>query len=186
MNQYSPKLGLAPSGYCVGLANTQAHKNIKIVIDAFHSPEMASHKLVLFGGATKDKFEDEGITVPENVIFAGYVSDEALRSLLENATAMVFPSLTEGFGLPPLEAMLLGTPAICAPCGALPEVCGEVTGYVDPKNAAAWASAIKELIEEPTENRTNRAEAVRKQAAAFTWEGAAKQLANVIVDCQEH
>jgi len=174
------KLGLKTNGYCVGLSNTQAHKNIKVAIEAFQRPELSDSKLVLFGGAKKEQFEELGVSVPSNVVFAGYVADTELRSLLENAAAMVFPSLTEGFGLPPLEAMLLGTPAICAPCGALPEVCGDMTEYVDANDSAAWASAIQNMM---GENQDHRIQAGRSHAEKFTWEAAAQKLADIVVDC---
>lgn len=176
-------LGLKPKAYSIALANTQVHKNIKVLIEAYSLPDLRNRKLVLFGGATKDAFEKCGVTVPDNIVFAGFVSDSELRSLLENANAMLFPSLTEGFGLPPLEAMLLGTPAICAECGALPEVCGSETDYVRPDAPKEWATRILELISEPPHISQNRSEAAIKHAQQFTWDKAGRSLIDVLLNC---
>ena len=177
------RLGIAPDGYAVGLSNTQAHKNIKVAIEAHARPELEDRKLVLFGAATRSDFEALGLTVPPNVIFAGFVSDAQLRSLLEHANSIVFPSLTEGFGLPPLEAMLLGTPAICAPRGALPEVCGDMSLYVDPDDSAAWAEAGLTLANEDAAARANRGAAAQAHAQTFNWDAAGRKLADILVEC---
>lgn len=177
------RLNLSPNAYSIALANTQAHKNIKVLIEAYSHPDLRDRKLVLFGGATKDAFEKCGVFVPDNIVFAGFVSDSELRSLLENANAMLFPSLTEGFGLPPLEAMLLGTPAICAECGALPEVCGSETDYVRPDAPNEWANRILELISEPPHIYQNRSEAAIQHAQQFTWDKAGRTLIDVLLNC---
>ncbi|MDJ0919667.1 MAG: glycosyltransferase family 1 protein [Henriciella sp.] len=174
------KMMVTPQSYCVGLANTQKHKNLGVVIDAFRKPDMAAQKLVLFGGATGEDFAQAGIPVPDNVIFAGFINDDQMRTLLEHALAMVFPSRTEGFGLPPLEAMFLGTPAICAPCGALPEVCGDAAIYADPDDPDAWSAAILTLADDTREMRSNRAASVKQHSGQFTWDAAAGKLIDQI------
>ncbi|MEO0550327.1 MAG: glycosyltransferase family 1 protein [Pseudomonadota bacterium] len=170
------KMMVAPNSYCVGLANTQAHKNLKVVTEAFQRPEMSEQKLVLFGGASGEDFRAAGMIVPDNVIFAGFINDQQMRTLLEHARAIVFPSLTEGFGLPPLEAMYLGTPAICAPCGALPEVCGDAAIYADPHDAEGWARAILTLARDTPDSRSSRSAHARQHAGQFTWDAAASKL----------
>lgn len=177
------KFGLQSNQYSIGLANTQKHKNIKILIEAFGHPELTHHKLVLFGGAKKQDFEAMGLTITPNVIFTGFVNDAQLRTLMEQASSIVFPSLTEGFGLPPLEAMLLGTPAICAPCGALPELCGDATTFAPPDNANSWATAVLSLLNETPHSRNNRIAAGREHAAQFTWDVAANRLCEILMDC---
>jgi len=173
------RLGLTPGTYVLALANTQAHKNIGVLLEAFADPLLADKRLVLFGSAGRQAFVDLGHTVPGNVLFAGHVSDSELRSLMEAAVVLGFPSRTEGFGLPPLESMLLGTPAICAPCGALPEVCGDAALYADPETPADWVQAILKT----TQLSEFRADLVRRgqdRAARFTWRRAAERLLNVI------
>jgi len=179
------KLNLRPRDYSVGLANTQAHKNLKVAIEAYARPELQNQKLVLFGSATRESFREIGVSAPDNVIFAGFVSDHELRSLLEHANAILFPSLTEGFGLPPLEAMLLGTPAICAPCGALPEVCGDAAEYAPPENSEIWAEKINALSQASAAERESRMKVCQKQAQTFTWNAAAKKLLTILLESSD-
>jgi len=168
-------LGLAEGRYVVALSTTQAHKNIAILLKAFADPQLADVPLVLIGGTAREAFVAAGMNVPDNVRFAGRVTDEALRGLMEGALCLAFPSTTEGFGLPPLEAMLLGCPAIVAPCGALPEVCGSAALYAAPDDATAWVSAVLRLADAP-EERLALVQKGRDHAGQFTWRKAALTL----------
>ncbi len=172
-------LGLAPERYVVALANTQVHKNIGMLLAAFRRTELANLKLVLFGGRDRSAFLEAGHSVPENVVFTGRISDGRLRGLLESALCLAFPSTTEGFGLPPLEAMLVGCPTIAAPCGALPEVCGDAVLYAPPDDPAAWVRTIATLAADP-QSRQRLAETGRLHAQQFTWTAAARQLLDVL------
>lgn len=176
------KLHLSPGSFTVGLANTQAHKNVSVLIEAHRDARLTHRKLVLFGSADAAAFEAAGITLPPSVILAGRISDAELRGLLENANALVFPSKTEGFGLPPLEAMTLGTPAICASAGALPEVCGDAAVYADADDVEAWTSALDTLAVESESNRFNRMSSSKGHASAYTWKAAGQKLLDVIVE----
>ncbi|KPF78551.1 hypothetical protein IP88_03400 [alpha proteobacterium AAP81b] len=170
------RLGLAPQGFVVALASTQAHKNIGVLLRAFARPELAGLRLALIGGTGREAFVAAGLVPPANVVFTGRVSDAELRALYEGALCLAFPSTTEGFGLPPLEAMTLGCPAIIAPCGALPEVCGDAALAVAPDDVAGWAAAIASLADDPARRAALVARG-RAQAARFTWEAAARGLA---------
>lgn len=171
-----PRLGLRPGGYACALASTQAHKNIPLLLAAFARPELAHLRLVLTGPAGRGDF---GPAVPPNVLFAGTVSDGELRALLTHAAAQLCPSTTEGFGLPPLEALRLGTPAIVAPAGALPETCGPAALYAPPDDPAAWAAALARLAAAPDEARA-RGGAGAAHARAFTWRRAAEQILDLL------
>jgi glycosyltransferase involved in cell wall biosynthesis len=178
------RLGLAEGRYVVALANTQAHKNVGVLLRAFGDPKLIGAKLVLVGGASAADFIACGHAVPPNVVFAGRVSDEALRALLENAACLAFPSTTEGFGLPPMEAMILGCPAVVAPCGALPEVCGDAAIYANPNDPEAWVESIAPLIADH-QARTAWGQRGRTYASAFTWARAAAQLLGLLVDIKK-
>jgi glycosyltransferase involved in cell wall biosynthesis len=173
------RLSIAPRRFALGLANIRTHKNIGLLLRAFARPEMADQTLVLAGLATAQKFIDLGYPVPPNVIFAGYVSDGEMRSLQTHALAVCMPSLTEGFGLPPVEGMLLGTPAVIAPCGALPEVCGPGALQADPHDPQAWAAALLRLRHEP-ETWQGLADAGQDWAKQFTWAAAAEKLQTIL------
>jgi glycosyltransferase involved in cell wall biosynthesis len=169
------RLGLQSGQFVVALANTQAHKNIAMLLRAFADPALSDVTLVLFGAHGADAFRAAGHTVPANVCFAGKINDGQLAALYAAARCMAFPSSTEGFGLPPLEAMTSGCPALVANAGALPEVCGSAALYADPARPDHWVNAILRLGEDPTLRR-NLITAGHEQAARFTWRAAAERL----------
>ncbi len=173
------RLGLEPRGYALALANPQKHKNIKVLLDAFAEPRMEPLKLVLVGPADAAAFASAGLIPSRNVVFAGSVSDAELRALYEQAVCLAFPSLLEGFGIPPLEAMSLGCPVIAAPTGAIPEVCGVAAVYCDPHDAPAWARSISGFAEAP-KLHDEAAASGRAHAGRFRWRDSARRLMQVI------
>lgn len=175
------RLGLEPGGYAIALASTQAHKNIALLAQAFARQGLAGLRLVLVGGCRREEFSSHGITLPANVLLAGRVSDGELRALYEAALCIAFPSRTEGFGLPPLEAMLVGCPAIVAPCGALPEVCGDAALYADPDDPDIWVKQLR-LLAEDRDLRAGFVAAGKVHASRFTWHAAAERLLDSIAD----
>lgn len=177
--QIIARLGLDGVPFVVALASTQTHKNIEVLLKAMTQPEMAAFRLVLFGASGRAAFAERGYQVPDTVIFAGKVSDGELRALFEQALCLAFPSRTEGFGLPPLEAMSVGCPAVVAPCGALPEVCGEAVIYASPDDPQAWSDAFLQLHDDP-DRRQQLSAAAKAQAARFTWQQAAQSLCALV------
>src|SRR5205085_7996249 len=123
----------------------QVHKNVGVLLKAFSAPALGALTLVLVGADDRASFEARGHTVPTNVVFAGRVDDGELRALLEAALCVAFPSTTEGFGLPPLEGMLLGCPAVMAPCGALPEIGSDAALFASPDDPGQWVSVISNI-----------------------------------------
>jgi len=109
------------------------------------------------------------------VVRPGRVSSAALTALYRGATAMVFPSRYEGFGLPVLEAMQLGCPVLVADACALPDVVDGAGVVVAPDDPDAWATAIGDLLDDPA-RRARLVEAGRRRAAGFTWDAAAEAL----------
>ncbi|SFN41304.1 Glycosyltransferase involved in cell wall bisynthesis [Variovorax sp. OV329] len=172
--------GLAAQPYVLALANTQPHKNVGVLLKAFQSPMLKDVTLALFGPATREDFERQGHKVPSNVSFLGFVSDEELAGLLQQAAALAFPSTTEGFGLPPLEAMLRNCPAIVAPRGALPEVCGDAVLWAHPQDPQEWAQQIRRLCSD-AQLRDQTQERGRAHAAQFTWRRAACRLLETVL-----
>lgn len=168
-------LSLKPRRYVLALANTQKHKNIGVLLEAFAGAELRNVTLVLFGDATRADFENLGHVVPPNTRFAGRITDAELVGLMVNAGALAFPSLTEGFGLPPLEAMALGCPVVVAPYGALPEVCGDAALYADPFSPGTWRLNILAALDDEAVRQSLIAAGLRR-AGGFTWKQAARNL----------
>jgi glycosyltransferase involved in cell wall biosynthesis len=137
------------------------HKNHARLFEAFalvrrERPEL---RLVLTGSG------DFG-QVPDGVEVRGQVPDDDLVSLYRRAAALVFPSLYEGFGQPPLEAMACGCPAAVARAGSLPEVCGDSARYFDPNAPEDIAAAVRDVLDAPDEWRRRGLD----QAARYAWD----------------
>lgn len=173
-------LGLEIGEYVVGLANVQAHKNVAILVEAMADPRLSELKLVLFGKISDaDRDLLVGAGGAPNIIFSGSVTDSELRSLMEHALALCFPSRTEGFGLPPIEAMWVGCPVIAAPCGALPEVCSDAADYASADNAEAWSDAILHLQSDPA-HRQSRIDMGKARSREFQWRRSAMKLIEIL------
>jgi glycosyltransferase involved in cell wall biosynthesis len=116
--------------------------------------------------------------VEDVVRFLGFVPFDTMRVFYEAATAFCFPSLYEGFGLPPLEAMASGTPVITSSMSSLPEVVGEAAMLVNPENVFDIARGIKEVLLDP-DLRATLIEAGRTHAAKYSWKNTAQQVLEI-------
>ncbi len=105
----------------------------------------------------------------------GFVPDEDLVFFYNRATALVQPSLLEGFGLPPVEAMACGTAVLASHAGSLPEVVGDAGLFFDPTDTAAIADTLRAIVDQPWRRLELNAKA-RDRAGLFTWEAAARTL----------
>ena len=122
--------------------------------------------------------EAERLKVAGSVRFLGYLPDEELAAFLTGAETLVFPSLYEGFGLPPLEAMACGTPAIATDAPAMREVLRGAATFVPVGDPAAIAREVVKLLAAPA-LRAERSAAAREFAARFSWTRAAEETADV-------
>ena len=157
--------------YLMYVGNAYPYKNLWTLIEAFRALHRHNLKLVLVG--KQDYFYQEmerrtkaaGI---EGVIFAGFVPDDELRWLFEHAKLYVFPSLSEGFGLPPLEAMEYGLPVLSSNASCLPEVYGEAVEYFDPRSTTELTEAMDRLLDNGPRLK-ELAEAGKKRVGQFSW-----------------
>ena len=124
------------------------HKNVSILLQVAALRPSFADRIVLFGSSLREDFVARGISVPDGVRFIGRIPDVDLISLIRHARLFAFPSLTEGFGLPPLEAMKLGCPTVCSETGAMTEICRGGVAYASPTDANAWADAFEQIFED--------------------------------------
>jgi hypothetical protein len=142
--------------------------------------------LVVAGGEEKGRvFKYAGIQkLPPRVHLTGRVADEFLPALYSGALAFVFPSLYEGFGLPPLEAMACGTPVLASNVTAMPEVVGDAGLLVDPYDVEAIAHGIRRLVEDTALSEELRKKGLER-AKRFTWERTAELTWAVLEEAME-
>jgi len=177
-------LSLMATPYFLYVGTLQPRKNLVRLVQAY-AQSGVPHHLVLAGRVgwlaqeLLDTITQQPPTIRERIHLSGYVSDEDKTALLANATALLYPSLYEGFGFPILEAQSVGTPVLCANSSSLPEVAGEAALLVDPLNVAEIAAAIHQLAHD----QQLRRELSRKgyeNVRRFTWENAAAKLLTII------
>jgi glycosyltransferase involved in cell wall biosynthesis len=173
------KLGLGSGPIVLNVAMKKVHKNQLRLLRAMPAVREAAPgaQLVLPGPQTpyEDELRSEAVRLglEDAIAFPGYVSDSDLEGLYSSASAFVFPSLNEGFGLPVLEAMSRGVPVVTSSVSSLPEVAGNAALLVDPLSVEAIAEATARVLTDSA-LRERLVEAGRQRPAAFTWERTAE------------
>lgn len=178
-------LDLPTQPYFLFIGRPDPHKNVHRLIEAFaHLPAHQGMELWLAG--TPDPIQTPALLdhakeldVLDRVKVLDYVPYEDLPQLLNQAIALVFPSLWEGFGLPVLEAMACGTPVITSNLSSLPEVAGDAALLVDPYNIEAIAHAMRMLVMD-AEARSHLREAGLQRVKQFSWEKTGTATAEVL------
>jgi len=142
-------VGPVKGRYVLSLGSRDPRKNVPALIDCWRTLPAgikSGRRLVVAGGNQPTFFREKLGSIPEDVVFTGYLDDSVLPLLYSNADCLIYPSLYEGFGLPPLEAMSCGCPVITSNRASLPEVCGDAALYVDPKLSTSISSALTTLL----------------------------------------
>ena len=173
-------LGL-PAGYLLCVAAFEPRKNYRRLLEAWSGIARELGSVLVLSGHTGRThiFDSPGFKADATVRQLGYVSEEALPALYAGATAMIFPSLYEGFGMPPLEAMACGTPVIASDRPALRETLGDAACYCDPEDSNSIAAAIVKV---------SRSLALRQELAGrgservrlFDWDRTAEETWDVL------
>jgi glycosyltransferase involved in cell wall biosynthesis len=165
------------SPFVLYAGNIKPHKNLERLIEAFHllrqNAAMKDVQLLIIGDEISKyatlRRAVHSHKLHKHVRFFGFVSHQTLAALYRLAAAFVFPSLYEGFGLPPLEAMASGTPVITSNVSSLPEVVGDAALLIDPYEPAAIADAMQRVLDD-----TALADDLRRRglvrARTFSWE----------------
>lgn len=171
-------------GYWLYVGNAYPHKNLESLIHVWKKlkQENFSHKLVMVGKEDyffkrlKELAKKEG--VDDVVVFLGFVDDAELCLLYQQALGYVFPSLCEGFGLPPLEAASQGLPVITSSASCLPEVMGDGAIYFDPYNIDDIINTVRRVTQDKELQEELRKKGL-KQVSKYSWEKTAKETLDV-------
>ena len=180
----SPDTAPPPLGapYFLFVGNLKPHKNVGTLLDAWRllAADVAEF-VVVVGRSEGIRTGDRGLDgLPgDRVRHIEHIDDAGLRALVRGATALVFPSLYEGFGLPPLEAMAAGRPVIAARTETMTEIGGDVPLYFEPKDARGLADLMRRVSGDAA-LRDRLGARGREQAAKFTWDRAARETHTVL------
>jgi glycosyltransferase involved in cell wall biosynthesis len=179
---------LLTSPFILYAGNIKPHKNLDRLIEAYallRRRGIVGVKLLIIGDQIS-KYPNlrrlvHRFQLHQHVRFLGFVTDETLAALYRLAAVFVFPSLYEGFGLPPLEAMAAGTPVVTSNVSSLPEVVGDAALLIDPTDPGAIANAMARVLGEPG----LRSELVRRgheRVKAFSWDRSIARVREVYAD----
>lgn len=169
--------GLAPEKYFTYIGRFRTHKNTGNIVEAYlryRERNSNATELLALGGGTKEGYENEfgkirNSPFSDDVRFLGHIPNDHMPVLYKGASALVFATLNEGFGVPIIEGMACGTPVITSNVTAMPEVAGEAALLVNPRNPDAIAEAFTLIANNPA----LRAELIRRgllRCKDFTWD----------------
>lgn len=170
-------LGLPERGYILAVGSRSRRKNLA----AIHRAIRVTHgcpPLVVAGGGMSQAFATADAASASGAIVLDYVSDAQIKALYQSALCLVFASRYEGFGLPPLEAMVCGCPVITSHATSMPEVCGDAALYCDPDRPDTIATSIRLLITDPA-LRIKLIASGTERARLFSWEDSARKLLEI-------
>ncbi|HMP40796.1 MAG TPA: glycosyltransferase family 1 protein [Roseiflexaceae bacterium] len=164
-----------PPHFALSLSSNKPHKNLETLIEAWQP--IGARLPLLIAGQRDPRYDAAerratALGIGDAVRFIGEIAEAALPVLYGAATLFLFPSLYEGFGLPPLEAMACGTPVICGNHSSLPEVVGDAAHLVDVRDSAAISHAAARILADPAYARALREAGIRR-AASFGWQATA-------------
>lgn len=163
-----------PNKFILTVGTQRPHKNVTTLLRAFAQIAPYTDASLVIAGKDDKRWPDEitplveELNITERVIRVGHVLEKDLPALYSTADVFVFPSLIEGFGLPPLEAMACGTPVVASDGSSLPEVVGHAGLLVDPLNVNEWAETLLGILSEPRLRRM-LSEKGLERAASYSW-----------------
>lgn len=186
-----PVLVTPPPSYLLFVGTIQPRKNVSRLLEAFDKMKYITNAAVQLVVAGRRGWKDADVdrtlaqmTYARDVRFTGYVSDEELVELYKGARAVVQVPLFEGFGVPVIEAMAVGTPVIASNVSSLPEVAGDAAILVDPLDIDAIAYAMERVISDDELCADLRAKGIR-QAAQYSWDHTAEILWQCITEAAQ-
>jgi len=170
--------------FILAVGSIDPRKNLGNLIKAFTLVKSSGYKLIIIGGKSNVFASSDLVNnLNEEIIYTGYLSDEELAFFYSHADLFIYPSLYEGFGIPPLEAMSYGCPTIVSNISSLKEVCGEASIFVNPNNIESIASAIDSVLGNVT-TKNKLIAAGKKQIKKYNWEASAKRVFSLIKETE--
>lgn len=164
--------------YFLAVSSMDPRKNFTRLIHAFES--MKEYKLLIVGGKNRVYGNIDNDTTNKNIEFLGRVSDKKLINLYMNAEAFVYPSLYEGFGIPPLEAMSLGCPVLVSDIPVLHEVCNDAAIFFNPLDESDIQSTIQLFHNKTKQEKANLIEKGYHNIKRFSWIESAKKIGKLV------
>lgn len=180
-----------PEKYLLTLSTIEPRKNLKLLLSAY---EMQLEKgvnlpeLVLagrMGWKMEDFLESYSDKLKNKLVFTGFIEDEDLSLVYNMADCFIFPSMYEGFGMPPLEALSYGVSVLSSDAASMPEVLGDAAVYFKSGDVSDLAEKIVELINISDDKKNLLKENGYKRCQMFNWDGEAKKLHNILTDTLE-
>lgn len=166
-----------PKDYVLAVSSQNPTKNFKLILEV--AERLPDINFVIAGGSNTKVFNGEGKGTLANAKYVGYVSDQELVSLYRHARLFIYPSLYEGFGIPPLEALLNGCPVIVSNKASLPEICEDFVEYCDVENKESIVIKIKDIfLHKKDETRYINASIQER----FSWQKSADYLYGCFVN----
>ncbi len=179
--------GISDKRYFLALSAESTRKNFTHLIEAFRQflirTQCQDIVLVIGGPKTKslDSFLNQYPELRKQFVLTGFINDTDLPALYAGSEAFIYPSLYEGFGLPPLEAMACGTPVICCDNSSLPEVCGNAVVFIDGVTIFQTVSALEKVYQD-SQFRQKLHQQGLIQAQKFSWEKTGEQICSCIIN----
>ncbi len=174
-----PNISLTDRPYILYVGNRECYKNFQTLVRAYgDSRSLQEHcDLLAFGGGeftTEETHTIRSMGIPSARVRQLAGSDDLLAEVYRQSLMLVFPSLYEGFGIPPLEAMSCDCPVVCSHVSSIPEVVGDAGLYFDPRSPDALRSAIERVLND-TDLRRELVESGRRRVGLFSWELCAQE-----------
>lgn len=164
--------------YILTIGGTEPRKNTKIVMDLFLQHPFEGYQLVVIGS----EWNGRQFTPTEKsspwILRPGKVTEKQLLALYQHASLFIFPSVYEGFGLPPLEAMACGVPVAAAKASCLPEILGDAAEWFEPHSQDSLISAVHQILHNH-DHRNNLIQKGYRKAKTYTWEKTVRETLNV-------
>jgi len=183
-NEMLKKFNLGNISYILAVSNMNPNKNFSGIITALSHMKNQDIQVVIVGPKDNPIYSEVDLHSSTRINLVGYVSDEELSALYKNATCFVYPSFYEGFGLPPLEAMVNGCPVIVSNKASLPEVLGDAAIYCDPYEPKDIAEKIEQVLND--ENLRNELKIKGlERVNMYSWERCALEIFKVMMEVMD-